>query len=258
MGLKRGVRRSATGRLSCAAHAAEPLITTLSEERKEPQLPGTVQAEDRRPAPSAGEPAQSKILQQRHEEQVRVLRRAREGDQEAFRWLMETHQNRVFGIIIRSLGCDRHAAADICQEVFMRAFRSLDSFDGRALFGTWLHKITMNLCISEYRRRRAMKRDRPTISIDAPSAGHEDYRLDPESREHDPAERMHHKSIKEAVAAALPRLPEDYRHCVLLRDMQGMSYEEIAEILDIPKGTVRSRIHRGRVILQQLLKEFSP
>ncbi|MCA8954755.1 MAG: sigma-70 family RNA polymerase sigma factor [Planctomycetes bacterium] len=171
---------------------------------------------------------------------------------------METHQDRVFGLVIRVLGCDRHTAADLCQEVFLRAFRAIGSFDGRALFSTWLHKITMNLCISEYRRRKAMKRDRATLSLDAPVPGSDDLTLDPPSREHDPLSRLHHGDIRTAVHTAMQRLPEDFRQCVVLRDMQDLSYEEIAEVLDLPAGTVRSRIHRGRLLLQRMLKEFTP
>ena len=116
----------------------------------------------------------------------------------------------------------------------------------------------MNLCISEYRKRHAMKRDRLTLSIDAPIAGYDDLSIVPESREHDPADRMHHKDIAQAVRDAIPKLPEEFRDCVLLRDMQGLSYEEICEVLSLAPGTVRSRIHRGRLILQRLLKEYMP
>ena len=190
--------------------------------------------------------------------QLQALRRAQQGDQDAFRWLLETNQRKVFGLAIRTLGCDRHTAADISQEVFLRAFRSIKTFDGRALFSTWLYKITMNLCITEFRKRRTLKRGRPTRSIDVPIAGYEDLSLEPTSREVDPAESVHHKDIATAVQEAVQKLPEDFRSCVVLRDMKGLSYEEICEILDLPAGTVRSRIHRGRVILQRLLKEYTP
>lgn len=229
-------------------------------EKHDPQ--GTLPEAGRLPPPSAGEPARPDDVPQQsdqdHSEQLDALRRAQQGDQDAFRWLLETNERRVFGLVIRMLGCDRHTAADISQEVFLRAFRSIGSFDGRALFRTWLHKITMNLCITEYRKRRALKRDRPTFSIDAPVQGNDDLRSDPESRDVGPVDSVYHKDVAAAVAVAVQKLPEEFRECVLLRDMQGLSYEEICEVLDLVPGTVRSRIHRGRLILQRLLKEYAP
>jgi RNA polymerase sigma-70 factor (ECF subfamily) len=225
-------------------------------EKHEPR--GTLAAEGRLAPPHAGEPAHFHRDEDRYQEQLEALRRAQQGDQDACTWLMETHQKRVFNLVIRMLGCDRHTAADISQDVFLRAFRSIQSFDGQALFSTWLHKITMNLCISEYRRRRALKRDRPTLSIDAPLAGTDDLYIDPPARDRDPADQVHHRDIRSAVRAAIARLPEEFRECVLLRDMQGLSYEEIADVLDLPPGTVRSRIHRGRLLLQALLSDYMP
>ncbi len=229
-------------------------------EKPDPQ--GTLPESGRLPSPPAGEPARpdddSQRFDQDYTEQLDALQRAQQGDQDAFRWLLETNERRVFGLVIRMLGCDRHTAADISQEVFLRAFRSIESFDGRALFRTWLHKITMNLCITEYRKRKALKRDRPTFSIDAPVQGYDDFRIDPESHDVDPADSVYHKDVAVAVEAAIQKLPDEFRECVLLRDMQGLSYEEICDVLDLVPGTVRSRIHRGRLILQRLLKEYTP
>jgi RNA polymerase sigma-70 factor (ECF subfamily) len=187
-----------------------------------------------------------------------ALLRAQQGEGEAFRELVENNQRRVYGLVIRMLSCDRETAADLSQEVFMRVYRGLATFDGRALFTTWLHKITMNVIISEVRRRRAMKRDRRTYSIDVPVSGTDDLHIEPESKERDPSDRVHHKDISVAVREAVAELPEEFRECVLLRDMQGLSYEEIGEVLELPPGTVRSKIHRGRLILQRKLKEFMP
>ena len=125
------------------------------------------------------------------------------------------------------------------------------------MFSTWLHTVTMNVCITDYRHRRALKRNRKTLSIDAPIAGTDDLRIEPPSKEVDPGSRVHHKDIGAAVKVAVEQLPDDFRQCVLLRDMQGLSYEEIAEILDIPIGTVMSRLHRGRKAMQKRLWEFA-
>ena len=139
----------------------------------------------------------------------------------------------------------------------MRAYRGLPRFDGAVRFPVWLHTIAMNTAITEYRSQRTIKRGkhRP-MSIDAPIAGTEDLYVQPPSREVDPADRADQREFGSAVRDAVSRLPDEFRDAVILRDMQGMSYEEIAEVLGVPPGTVRSRIHRGRLQLQVLLKGF--
>ena len=192
------------------------------------------------------------------QEQLEVLRRAQQGDRDAFRVLVELHQDRVFRLLRRMLRTDRDTAADLTQEVFLRVYRGLSGFDFRAKFTTWLHKIVVNLCISQHRRDRALKRDRRTFPPDAPVPGTDDLSSEPVARTVGPADRAHHKEIAAAVREAVHELPEEFRQAVLLRDLQGLSYEEIADVLEIPRGTVRSRIHRGRLILQERLKEFRP
>ncbi len=187
-----------------------------------------------------------------------LVQRAQSGDVDAFRSLLERHERRVFGLVLRVLHCDREFARDVCQEVFIRAYRGLVGFDPVARFSTWLHTIALNYCITEYRKSKALKRARRTVSIDAPIAGTDDLRIEPVARGPQPADRVHHKEIAEAVRAAVHELPEEFQRAVLLRDLQGLSYEEIGEVLGIPPGTVRSRIHRGRLILQDKLAEFRP
>ncbi|MHC4512879.1 MAG: RNA polymerase sigma factor [Planctomycetota bacterium] len=232
-------------------------------EKREPQ--GTLEGGARLLRPLAGKarppsqedrPLDDQELQE--DPNKGALLRAQQGEEEAFRELVENNQRRVYGLVIRMLSCDRETAADLSQEVFMRVYRGLARFDGRALFTTWLHKITMNVIISEVRHRRAMKRDRRTYSINAPIQGYDDLHIDPDSTERDPSDRAHHKEISVAVQAAVAELPDEFRECVLLRDMQGLSYEEISDVLELAPGTVRSKIHRGRLILQKKLKEFMP
>ena len=114
----------------------------------------------------------------------------------------------------------------------------------------------MNVAISEYRRRRAQKRDKQTVSIDAPMPGTDDLFALPAGRELEPGEHAHQQEFLASVRRCVQELPDEYREAVVLRDMESLSYEEIALALDLPLGTVRSRIHRGRVLLQHKLKEF--
>jgi RNA polymerase sigma-70 factor (ECF subfamily) len=184
--------------------------------------------------------------------------RARDGDQDAFRELVERTQDRIHRLTMRVLRCDSSTAEDLCQEIYLRAYRGLPRFDGAVRFGTWLHTIAMNACISEYRRRRTLKRgSRRTVSIDAPIGEGSDLHIDPPSHDVDPRARADQREFAEAVRFAVAELPEEFRHAVLLRDMQGLSYEEIGEVLGVPPGTVRSRIHRGRLLLQDILREYS-
>jgi RNA polymerase sigma-70 factor (ECF subfamily) len=182
--------------------------------------------------------------------------RAQRGDHEAFRGLIGFYQDRVFRVVIAILHCDRAAAEDVCQEVFLRVFRGLPGFDGSARLGAWVQTIATNVAITEYRRRRAMKRNRRTLSLDAPVAGTDDLYVDPAGRERDPGDRAHQREFVERVRACVQELPDEFRAAVVLRDMDGCSYEEIAVALDLPPGTVRSRIHRGRLLLQEMLKGF--
>ncbi len=182
--------------------------------------------------------------------------RAQQGDLDAFRTLVEMFQDRAMRVMTSVLHCDRGMAEDLAQEVFLRVHKGLRTFDGQVRFATWFHTIAMNVAISEYRRRRAQKRDRRTLSIDAPVAGTDDLYLQPEGREVDPGERAHQQEFLAKVRACVRELPDEFREAVVLRDMESLSYEEIASVLGLPAGTVRSRIHRGRLLLQDMLREF--
>ena len=182
--------------------------------------------------------------------------RAQHGDASAFRVLVEMFQDRVMRVMVSVLHCDRAMAEDLCQEVFLRVHRGLGGFDGGVRFATWLHTIAMNVAITEYRRRRTLKRGRRTVSIDAPLQGTDDLYVTPTGREVEPGERAHQHEFAGRVRECVRELPDEYREAVVLRDLESLSYEDIAVVLDLPIGTVRSRIHRGRLMLQRRLREF--
>ena len=224
-------------------------------EKSKPQ--GTLSPGPRLWSSSGPETARGQRDSDASELQAAMLR-AQRGDQEAFRTLVETCQDKVFRLVIRVLNCDRSTAEDLSQEVFLRVYRGLGRFDGRAQFTTWLHTIAMNVCISEYRKRRAQKRDRRTLSLDSPVGGDDGPSIDPPAAALGPGEHAHHREFLEEVREAVGELPDEFRDAVLLRDMQDMSYEQISDVLGVAPGTVRSRIHRGRLILQEKLKGFVP
>ena len=174
---------------------------------------------------------------------------ARSGDEDALEKLLLAHYDRVHALCRRML-CDEADAEDATQETLLLAVRSLSRFDGRSSFGTWIYRIATNACIDELRRRRR----RPLVGLDHARSGDTEGvanhgALGPRPAE-DPADSA---ARRLDVDSALSSLPVEFRVSVVLRDLCGLSYEEIASALRVPVGTVRSRIARGRAALADLL-----
>lgn len=171
--------------------------------------------------------------------------RATAGDRDAFASLVERHHGRILAMLERLSGC-ADQARDLAQETFVSAYRNLASFRRDSRFSTWLHAIACNHAATASRRRR------PVASLDAPGRDGAAAR-EPEAPLLHVGARLEQAELRARVEAALARLDERYRQVVVLSDMQGDTYEEIAAALDIPIGTVRSRLHRGRTHLRSLL-----
>lgn len=157
------------------------------------------------------------------------------GDRDALEVLLRRHQSRVFGIACRVLG-NRADALDASQDVFVGLFRKAGSFKGEAAFTTWLYRLTVNACHDLLRKRA--RTPEPVETVESPvedQAGRTDDRL--------------------VVEAALRALPEDQRTAVVMRDLYGLAYEEIAGAAGVPVGTVKSRIARGRAALAEAMRE---
>jgi RNA polymerase sigma-70 factor (ECF subfamily) len=167
------------------------------------------------------------------------------GDRQAFAALVERHQARILALLERLTGC-REQARDLAQETFVSAYRNIATFEGRSAFSTWLHRIACNHAAAAGRRERA------AISLDAPPANGRPL-IVPDAAGADVSDRLAREELAARVRAALGRLEVHHREVVVLADMQGIGYEEIAETLDIPLGTVRSRLHRARMELRRLL-----
>jgi RNA polymerase sigma-70 factor, ECF subfamily len=173
------------------------------------------------------------------------------GQTHAFGGLVARYQNRLFNTLVNILG-SADDALDVAQDTFVNAFQKLHTFKGHSAFYSWLFRIALNAAVSQQRKQR------PAVSIEAareqsglePSDGH------PETR---PGYAMESAERQAAVRAALAELPEEYRTVLVLKEMDDLKYEEIAEIVGCPIGTVRSRIHRARadlrVKLQAMLQE---
>ncbi len=164
-----------------------------------------------------------------------VRRFVADGDRAAFAELVERHQRRVFNIAYRMLG-QREDAADAVQDVFLRCLRKLGAFRGQAAFTTWLHRVTVNVCYDRLRRRR------------------EHLSLDEHMPDSPVSDRTDEMDAAADVHRALQQVRQEFRIVVVLHDLQGQPYEAIAEALGAPIGTVKSRLHRGRVALARILR----
>lgn len=179
---------------------------------------------------------------------AKLVERCLGGDETAWDDLVRAHTRRVYGLCYRFTGSSAEAQ-DLTQDVFLRVFRTLPSFRAaEGAFGTWLARLTRNLLIDHYRRTR---QDRVTDSIEDQLMGLEEH-TDSSAR---PERVLAGRETSEILQAALQKLSPDLRETVILRDLQDMEYREIALILKIPEGTVKSRLNRGRAELARILRK---
>jgi RNA polymerase sigma-70 factor (ECF subfamily) len=179
-------------------------------------------------------------------EDAELVRRCREGDPEAFRTLVARHHPRIFNLI-HGLVRDRDEADDLAQEVFIKAFRSLSGFKGQAQVYTWLYRIAVNRCLDWLKSRRR----HPESSLDRVEV----YRADGVVLRGSGATdaELERRELGRALEGALRELPPDYRVALTLREVDGLSYEEVADAMGCSVGTVKSRLFRARAQLQRML-----
>lgn len=175
-----------------------------------------------------------------------ILARARRGELPAFEELVRRHEKRVYAVALRSSGSPEDAE-DITQEVFLRAWRSIEEFRGDSGFSTWLFRITMNLCVDHARHKHAQPQTQPLVM------GEEESERPLPDTAPTPEEHLDNSELGRELAAALDEVSEEHRRIVLLRDVSGMSYTEIAEVLEISEGMVKSRLSRARIALRKVL-----
>jgi RNA polymerase sigma-70 factor (ECF subfamily) len=202
--------------------------------------------------PSAGRqsPAPS-----RHEEDLAVIERASNGDGDAFETLVRKYQTWVFTLAYRMLG-DPADAEEMAQEIFLKAFRGLNRFERKSAFSTWLYSIAANHCLNELESRR--RRPRPQeLNAPAGKGGNPGSLLDQVADPAPGADRvLEGAELQRLVREQLLGLSLEHRSILVLRDIQGLAYEEIGEILSIEPGTVRSRLHRARMELKERLRPY--
>lgn len=175
-------------------------------------------------------------------DESRLIRRASDGDADAFNALMGMHERRMYAVALRMCS-NPEDAQDCLQEAMLRIYRAISGFKAQSSFSTWVYRITMNTCLDELRRRK----NRPSTSLD----GLLDNGWSPTDEEDTPERHAVHTELRANLMRAIQELPEDMRAAVVLRDIQGYSYEEIADILDANVGTIKSRISRAREKLRE-------
>ena len=169
------------------------------------------------------------------------------GDQAAWEVIVRQNWRKVFNVAYKFVG-KHDEAEDLTQDIFLKIFKALNTFDRRATFQTWIISISRNLCIDHY---RSVRKERQTIAREV-DAGE----LQPVSTDRGPYQAAEHRDLRGLLRQALQRLPVTLRTAVVLRDLQELSYQEIAEQLGLPEGTVKSRINRGRIELAQQLRRL--
>jgi RNA polymerase sigma-70 factor, ECF subfamily len=180
---------------------------------------------------------------------LELVKRVQAGDNSAFNVLVQKYQHRI-GAVIGRFVHDYAESQDIAQETFIRAYRAINSFRGDAQFYTWLYRIAVNTAKNHL---VSMKRRPPTSDVEAEDAEH----FDGAHRMHDsdtPEHELLREEIARTVSEVVAELPEELRQAITLREMEGLSYEEISETMDCPIGTVRSRIFRAREAIDARLR----
>lgn len=178
-----------------------------------------------------------------------LIAKAQQQNLDAFEQLVLSYQDRVYSHCLYLTG-NPDDAQDLAQDVFVQAFRGLQSFRKESDFGTWLHRIAVNQWINHCRRTRKIV----TFSIDEPLHSRDSELMrELAATEEDPLEKVERQEFNAQIQQALNRLPEEYRLALVLRDIEGYNYDEISSLLDCSLGTVKSRINRGRKALRKEL-----
>jgi RNA polymerase sigma-70 factor (ECF subfamily) len=182
-----------------------------------------------------------------------LVKRCAGGDREAFNDLVLKYQKKVFSVAYRFVG-DPEEANDLAQEIFTAAYQNLKSFRGDSKFSTWLFQIATNRGKNrfKYLKRRGFFTNKGSSETD--DEGDQSHRALPDQTAN-PEELLSGNQIRKAVIEAINELEPDHREIVILRDIEGLSYDEIARILDLPEGTTKSRLHRARMVVKEKLKK---
>lgn len=178
-----------------------------------------------------------------------LIAKAARGDQDAFAQLLELHQGKVYGLTLRLTGSPEDAM-ELTQETFFNAWRGLPNFHGQSKFSTWLYRLATNAAI-DFLRREKRRRAMTTVSL-SPDDG-EAPALEIPDRRFTPQDELERQELRQAIQRGMAQLSDEHRQVLTLREFSGLSYAEIAQVLGIEEGTVKSRIARARLALRKIL-----
>ena len=177
-----------------------------------------------------------------------LIRRAKNGDHDAFGQLVLAHQNKVYTLCVHMV-TNREEAEDLAQEAFLKAWRSLSSFQEESSFATWMHRLTTNVCLDHLRKQARRQNISTAVSLD----DEESNWTEPADHSQDPQQKLEQQEQRQLLTKALQELPEHYRRLIVMREVSGLSYQEIADALNMDLGTVKSGISRARERLRKIL-----
>jgi RNA polymerase sigma-70 factor (ECF subfamily) len=175
------------------------------------------------------------------EEEFQLIERVKNGDRNAFEDLVNENQKQVYNLALRMVG-NEFDALDIAQEAFLKAYRSLGNFRGDSKFSVWLYRLTSNICIDFLRPRSRAD----TVSLTVLDCDEEEQELEIPDGRFLPEDELQKKELRASIGRGLQTLPDEYRRILVLRELGGMSYEELSAALDLDLGTVKSRLSRAR------------
>lgn len=185
---------------------------------------------------------------------LHLVENAQKGDRDAFRELVERYQRKVYSICYGMLK-NADDSLDVSQEVFIKVYRNIDKFNQQSSFYTWLYRITVNMCIDHIRKNKRAKNVEYDDAISREGDGGDDFMM-PSKLGLNPDKVYGRKELREKMLEALESLSEKHRTILILREVDGLSYEEIADVLNISKGTVMSRLFHARKYFQDAIGEY--
>ena len=177
-----------------------------------------------------------------------LIRRIKDGDADAFEEIVKTYEKPVYNLALRYSG-NPDDAFDISQDIFLRVYRSIDTFRGQSKFSTWLYQIATNICIDHCRKTSRKKE----ISMFVSDDDGEETELEFADTEYSPEQIVEKKELRDEIGRCINKLADEHRVILILRDIEGISYQEIGAILNMEQGTVKSRLFRAREKLRKLL-----
>jgi len=180
-----------------------------------------------------------------------LVRRAQAGNSEAFEELVRRYERKVYNIAYRLLGNEQDAS-EALQDAFLRAYRFLSKFQFKSSFYTWLYRIATNVSLSKLRGRERVE----TVSLDQTVGDSGEVALEIPDYKYAPERLMQQRELRQALQDAVDELPEDYRSVVVLRDLEDLSNEEVSKVLKLSVAAVKSRLHRGRLVLREKLAKY--